>query len=251
MARKINLKCEHSRVKTLNPFEQAVVFPSKQRSKSAPKRALQLIKDAIKTRQREGVILRRRQLRGDVVLPAVYSSSMSLAHLLFPNNFPKMIATGLKKPALPHSIITYSKLVPLTQESQKGIDSFYIDIRKNRVADAWKVPYHAYSTKYYTQMRNAASKIEESGLLLNDQPMNVGIRNVNGKKEFVFFEVDEINLPKLALHVQKLPQKTGEQKLAKAQARALLDFIKTQPHKGEKISVHYQLKRELKKLAKP
>jgi 3-methyladenine DNA glycosylase/8-oxoguanine DNA glycosylase len=68
--------------------------------------------------------------------------------------------------------------------------------------------------------------------------MNVGIRKDAVGKEFVFFEVDGINLPQIKTYIEKLPQKTSSQRLLKTQAEQLFKFIMSQEVNGIRANTH-------------
>jgi hypothetical protein len=225
---KLKIKAEHAKVRTLGFFEQGKLFASKPPENKVSKRAVQLFREAERSRKEIGRIVRRQQHKKNASLPASYSSAMSLANLLFPNNFPKVIATGLKEKGNLHSSVVYSQLVPLTRESQRGIESFYHNRKQTRGLIFFKTPFEKYSVANKDSFHKVAEKIGESGLLINYNPMNVGIRENSAKKSFVFFEVFGVDLFKIKKYINKLPVSTDSQKLLKAQAERLVSFIESQ-----------------------
>ncbi len=245
MPKKINIKGEHSNVRTLGFFEQGKMFATKPASKIVSKQILQRIKDAVKSRRELGRVVRRKQHKGNTILPASYSAAMNLANLLFPKNFPKLIATGLRESGNPHALVTYSKQIPLTRESQQGIDSFYTNRIQRRGLNFIKTSYGKYADANKASIREVARKIEESGLVINDLVMNVGIRKGLGK-EFVFFEVSGIDLPQIRKYVNNLPQKTDSQKLLKSQAENLLSFIEAQEFNSLNVRTNTHMQSRVK-----
>ena len=244
---KINIKCEHANVRTLGFFEQGKVFAQKPVEKKFSKRVVQIFRDAVRSRKELGKIVLRKQHGEKSILPASYSSAMSLANLLFPNNFPRIIATGLKEQSNLHSSVVYSKLVPLKKESQRGINSFYTNRMQRRGLNFLETPYHKYSVANKTSIREVARKLEESGLVINDALMNVGISQNGAKKSFVFFEVSGIDLFKIRKYINALPTSTASQKLLKAQAERLVSFIESQEANGPdmRVNTHSQVKTKI------
>ena len=247
MSRRLNILGEHAVVRTLGRVEQAKLFASSPLKKSRGGRAFQLAKDALKTRRRMGFIIERKQHNGKVSLPASYSAAMSLAHLLFPKNFPEPVATRLKQSGQAHSKTVYTKQVSITRESQEGINSFYRDIRHSygmglqgltSILRFEDTNYYKYHKEYKVEIKAAEVKFDEMGLSVNHKEMNVGIRKLNGKKEFVFFEIDGINIEKLTDYVLKLPSQTPAQQLKKTQAMNLLKFIAVQEQKDGMVKTH-------------
>ena len=233
----MSIRGEHASVKTLTAVQQAKRFGKKTNSK------INLTKQAIATKIKLGTIVRRKHLKKGQYVPASYSAAMSLANLLFPKNFPQIIATGLKRRNQQHSSISYSKLVPLTQESQKGIESFYGEVLNKKPKSVKGTKYNEHSKKISQKLFETSMKIEESGIVLNNSPMNVGVRKSIGK-ELVFFEIGGIDLKKLHRYIRKLPQTTKAQKLTKDQAWVLFKFLKTQPVEADGlVHTHIRIKK--------
>lgn len=225
MGRDISIRGEHASVRTLSAIQQAKRFGKATTSK------LQLAKQVIATKMKEGTLVRRKHIKKGYYVPASYSAAMSLANLLFPKNFPQIVATGLKTKTQKHSNVTYTKFIPLTKESQKGIESFYDDVLNKKFRMFFnfeKTKYNKYPKKVNPKIAEISKRIGESGIVLNDYPMNVGVRRAIGN-EFIFFEVGAVDLKKLHRYIRKLPQATEKQKLTKSQAWALFEFLKTQP----------------------
>lgn len=189
-------------------------------------------------------IVQRTHIAKNSSVPASYSVAMTLANLLFPNNFPKIIATGLKDTNAQHSNTIYTKLVPLKKESLRGIESFYEERSKGNGFEAFHndSDFSRYYKKYGSDIQKISDKISaKSGLQINDSTMNVGVRK-GIKKNFVFFELDGVDLRKLGAFIQKLPASTPQQSLKKKQAVALFDFLLKQKQKGKLLNVHAQEK---------
>ncbi|MCX6803540.1 MAG: hypothetical protein NTY48_03135, partial [Candidatus Diapherotrites archaeon] len=146
-------------------------------------------------------------------------------HLLYPKNFPLIIASGVEKEHRPHgettSRVTYSKKVPLTLESQNVIEKYYL--YKSTTFHYFT----AFENKHYYKVFQQAERIfEESGIHPNSQMMNVGLRRKGNRPRFVFFEVSWINIPKLHKFIRAMPESNSAQKLRKKQAMELFEFIK-------------------------
>jgi hypothetical protein len=241
---KLKRKADHSTVRTLGFLEQGKLFASKPPEKKVSKRAIQIFRDAVRSRKELGRIVRRQQHKGDAILPVSYSSAMSLANLLFPKNFPRIIATGLKEEGNLHSSIVYSQLVPLTRESQRGIECHYSNSMQRRGL----TPFQKHSASNKNSILEATKRIEESGLFINPASMNVGIRENGAQKSFVFFEVEGIDLFKIKKYINNLPVTTDSQKLLKAQAERLVGFIESQKSNNSNlVGTHVLFKSRIKK----
>ncbi|MDD5163185.1 MAG: hypothetical protein PHD95_03175 [Candidatus ainarchaeum sp.] len=148
-----------------------------------------------------------------------YSAAMTLAYLLFPNYFPRQIASGINKKT------TFSEAIPVNSTTQKGIRAFY----SNRLA-AWENPHflkHANSTNSVVPI---IYKLVESGLIVNENVMNIGI-TPTGRP--VFFELKDINLPRLRETIMRLP--TGKRR---ERARSLFASLKKIARKKTFLRVH-------------
>ena len=231
MVRKISIKGEHSMVRSQGAFEQAGLFGTKPPEKKPVKRFLQLIKDAAKTRKITGHVVQREHTSVKRRIPASYSSAMTLAHLLYPKNFPKIIATGTKLAKELHSQITYTQYSPLTRQSQLGINSFYY--WRSGAGDA----YHKHKTQNKKAIQAAYKEIKQSGIFANKKAMNVGISKSDAKTP-VFFEVTGIYLPRLKVTIQNLPANNEEQRRTKRQAQLLLKFLEKQPNVSGLLHTH-------------
>ena len=153
--------------------------------------------------------------------PRLYSIGHSLAHLLYPKNFPKILASGLPGHSPQGSFrITYSKKAKLTKESQSGIEGYY----KSQIGSAnGAKDYSLHVAGIIRKAENLAFRIyQESGLSFNSLTMNTG-KSV--KKNVIYFELDNIYLPRTISFVEKMPQETPAQKLRKKQAYALLEAL--------------------------
>jgi len=245
MPKRINIKGEHAIVRTLGLSEQAKMFGLTPPEKKSSLKMLQFARAAERIRKREGRIVKRTHVAKDSIVPASYSAALSLANLLFPNNFPKIIATDLKKSNSVHSNTTYSKQVILTKESQRGIDSFYEERAQGNgfIAHHNNSDFSNYYKKNHLEIQKISDKISaETGLEINDGAMNVGITKKGSKSHFVFFELDGIDFGKLNNYIQKLPAQTIQQKIKKRQAELLFNLLDSQKPKNKILSVHAQQK---------
>jgi len=163
-----------------------------------------------------------------------YSLAMSLANVLYPRNFPKLIATSTKKPSEAHATKTYSELVQLDPKSQRGITNFY-NAKKINVPNL--KAYARHRARVYKQSTTVSRKIfETTGIDANMLEMNVG----RTKRNTVFFELEQINIPKLVMHIRLLPENTLRQRLTKKQALGLITSLEKSPRKGSWLKVHAQ-----------
>ncbi|MBI5554069.1 MAG: hypothetical protein HY917_05010 [Candidatus Diapherotrites archaeon] len=166
-----------------------------------------------------------------------YSTAMSIAWLLYPREFPKPIAYSLD------GAIAYSKRVPLTAQSEQGIRNFY-DPLWPRTID----PLEGSMSSFFLHndhvsdkaLNRAKTLYQNSGLLVNVKPMNVGERR-NGKP--VFFEVTKVSIPVLERRISLLPNQTPNQRIRKAQLLSLLEELRKWANGEPIVSVHDFLRR--------
>ncbi|MEI7961045.1 MAG: hypothetical protein WCI04_01800, partial [archaeon] len=154
--------------------------------------------------------------------PKGYSLGHSLAHIFYPHNFPKIIASGTHGNSTQSKFrVTYSKKINLTEESQKGIEGFY---KKNLECNDGVAHYEAHQKKLGDSAFCLADKIyQESGVFPNPRAMNAG---KSKKNKIVYFEINFVYLPRAISFVEKMPKNTPAQKLRKKQATVLLEELK-------------------------
>ncbi|MFH1256914.1 MAG: hypothetical protein V1494_06520 [Candidatus Diapherotrites archaeon] len=161
----------------------------------------------------------------DEKLSSVYTSAFCLANLLYPKEFPKIIASGLDK----HT--TYSKRVYLDNLSQKGIEAQYsfMDI-------GGKFGMHAEAIKEAAEKR-AKEIMDESGIEVDKRAFNVGCR-ADGKG-IAFFAIKKINLPRLEIRIRNSMRAGTEKKQALAMLQQLKkNSFKEGPAKPKLIRVN-------------
>lgn len=165
-------------------------------------------------------------------LPKAYSIALCIANLLYPKNFPKIIASGIDKKT------TYSKRIHLSDGSQKGINAFYKDREIARtVGGRYKNPWRGIA--FLRHEKNVAEKItkiagkieSESGIRVNYLAVNVGEKG----KEIVFFEVFSIDS-------LRLKQKIGSlrESLKKKQLLELFEELEKHCARPTLVLTHYQ-----------
>lgn len=176
---KVSINGEHSRVRSLDPL----------RAKGLGFRNRWIVKR--KARER---------------LPKSYSASMCLANLLYPNHFPRTVASGLDRKT------TFSEHVEVSERSKRAIKLVYRRVGNNPLAFLMRGfdnlrPGAPPFRRHEKQVRLEAEPIRdairnESGIRANITPMNVGFR---GRLPF-FFEISSINLFKLRDKIVSLPE---------------------------------------------
>jgi len=138
-----------------------------------------------------------------------HSLAKSIAWLLYPEHFPKPVASGTDRRT------GYTERVVLDSQSQKGIEGWY---------DGNFIAYKNHNARVIT---NASLKqeeiLDESGISANSIPMNVGVTK---KGKLMFFEVVKIFPGKLEKKILAMPEATGQESLRKKQALELLQGIK-------------------------
>lgn len=151
-----------------------------------------------------------------------YSLGMTLANILYPKETIKPLASKYPK----NPLTTYSKKVILTKTSQRGIENYYTSPDKQ--------DYKIHLSKTNSKAKKRAQNIyEESGLIFNQIPMNVGITRL---RKLIFFELASIEIPKLKKFIQKMPNS-----LRKKQAQELLKaLVELYPGK-QNINVHTKI----------
>ncbi|MBU0636448.1 hypothetical protein KKE06_05470 [Candidatus Micrarchaeota archaeon] len=137
--------------------------------------------------------------------------ALGIAHILYPQQFPKLIASGINPKTGQFSNTTFLKQIKLTRTSQKGIETFYNISRTAHTISPkkWKrdiAKFRRHSERVQKRAKELASKIaQESGIQANWKPMNVG-EKPNG--ELVFFEVPRVNLEQLEKRIRAMPNGT-------------------------------------------
>ena len=154
-----------------------------------------------------------------------YSAAMMLAHLFFPRNFPILLASGRDRKT------TYSRRVFLDKKSQEAIDSFYENESANGKRPELKARFERYGSEISERVEKTLNRIlNETGIGVNYQPMNVGIR----KEKLVFFEVWDIHLATLRKKINSMRRSRK-----KSQAIELLRIIeKDLPLNTRTVHVH-------------
>jgi len=156
-------------------------------------------------------------------LPVSYSAALCLANLLYPRNFPRLMASGLDKKT------TFSRLVEIDKPSQKAINSFY-----RRRYDSAQYKHHEINVNSEAT-HNVWLKIKkESGISINWGAMNIGFRNKNP----VFFEIHLIDLKKLNSKILALPE--GKKKQL---AMSLFKMLEEADYSGNNTIYPHTLRR--------
>ncbi len=155
-----------------------------------------------------------------------YTTAIGIAKLLYPKNFPKIVACDLK-----NRKIIYSERVFLGKRSQKGIEA--ADKPGGFRSKAFRK--HARSIK--EKARAEAVRIgEESGINVITILTNVGFSRRG--KNLVFFEVGSINIPMLEERINSMSERRPGEKLRKKQAVLLLDMLKKEAKGKDIIYTH-------------
>ncbi len=170
-----------------------------------------------------------------------YSLSMAMAHVMFPENFPKPIASGDPAPKQKsiNRQVTYSEPVLLDDQSQRAIEDIYEGMKENKIANEVAPEHMAKLGKHgiyeggQRQENSILHSFESAGIKTNSLPTNVGF-NVHGTP--IFFEVLEINVSLLEKAIKKV-----KDPLRKKQAIKVLEGLKQMiPEKDHKyfVQVH-------------
>ena len=146
-----------------------------------------------------------------------YSTAMSMAHLLFPSHFPRLVASGTDKRSV------FLEAVPLNRTSRKGINGFYEDMAADK-------NFLKHRSKVKEEINVLAREFSKAGILINRFETNVG-RTPKGN--LVFFEVGAINVRELKKYVEALPN--GHKK---KQAAELLGYLEKIAEGNQIIHVH-------------
>lgn len=150
-----------------------------------------------------------------------YNLGQTLANVLFPESFVRMIATDhAPEKSGKGSEITYSERVKLDRKSQEGIEAAYLDTNWSRK----KVAEHF---DRVTRSNLKEEIFEQAGIDVNTHPVNVGFRGFLRKKP-IFFEVRSINVQLAEEYVKKLKDKEKREI-----ALALLESLKKEIPKEE------------------
>jgi|GEM_PF-1307726 len=202
--KKINIYAEHAFVKQLTRKDKIWTFNRK---------------------MRQSIVRRTSKTENN----PYYSIAMSLAHLLYPKNFPAQIASKYEGPKKKFRT-TYSGKVTLTEKTQDGIESFYQEgipwLNETRDAHFSAINGPATQRAYEIWF--------QSGIKVNKKPMNVGL---TPKNKVIFFEVSTINLPRLECFIRSMPSSTPAQKMRRKKALSLFEeLFKNQL--TEEINVH-------------
>ena len=152
--------------------------------------------------------------------PKSYSRAMTLAHVLWPNNFPRILASGTKLSGEAHSKVTYSKRVRLTDHSEAAIHENY----EHKKLPHEKVLYKEHDRMLQKHVHTLEERLAQNGVFINYKSMNVG----KTKKGFVFFEVGMVNVILLSKYIRTLGEKTSAQRLQKKQALQLVESLKNE-----------------------
>ncbi|MDD5148102.1 MAG: hypothetical protein PHH08_01410 [Candidatus ainarchaeum sp.] len=147
-----------------------------------------------------------------------YSLGMSLAHVLFPKNFPEIVASGRGRKT------TYSAAIELDAKSQAAINDWY--------AFHMRTANFVLHEKRLKRMGidEKADALNSCGIIVNKKPMNVGVTQ---KGSLVFFEVVNVNVQLLEAKIRVLPES-----LKKKQAARLLSALKKIYNGQNEIFVH-------------
>jgi len=164
-------------------------------------------KSRIRFATRRRVIERWSKNKLDVTEVALYSHAHTLAHLLFPRNFVKPIASAIDGSA------HYSELRDIDEASRTGIIDFYKTSR-------WE-KYLNHTDRIYSndKVRDRSITLRQAGIFVNTKPMNIGFDKIG---EPVFFEIACVSPRLLKKYIQK---KVGNGTLKKKQTMELLGEI--------------------------
>ncbi|OIO27223.1 hypothetical protein AUJ14_00095 [Candidatus Micrarchaeota archaeon CG1_02_55_22] len=124
---------------------------------------------------------------------------LSLAHTLFPENFPKPIASrlrGSKPPAL------ISHFADTSLDYQKAVKEFYAADSRDSYEHSPAVKAH-YAKVYREAARKSplSQRIFKAGITVQDHPVNIGFKS-DGVTP-VFFEVAEIDSDAVLEHLDR------------------------------------------------
>ena len=220
-------------------------------AKNPAKRKLSITADHSKITQVEegplkGLVRRTTHRKMSKEQFMVYSSSMALAKLLFPENFPKQMASGWPVDAK-KGRESYSKRVELDEASNKLISSYYRfagkgDIRFGRIL-LHPIKFGRTQKKLHIAIKELIAKTQEerkkfadAGIVVSRHPANIGYDKISGKP--VFFEMCISNMNKLWEHILNLPVDTAEERLTKKQAVNLYFAIKCAYPLSDEINTH-------------
>jgi hypothetical protein len=167
----------------------------------------------------------KRTARAEV--PAVHTAAQMLAHLLFPANFPRIVASKDRK-------THFSEAVDLTPASLRGIKGYYANKDRHRIADETRFKrYRQHRRRIEERMDQKSMELENAGFSVNAFAMNTGETK---KGDIVFFEVLEVHLPTVTRQVRSLPEGP-----TKKQALALLETLKNAPIRPDgRIRTHQE-----------
>ncbi len=132
-------------------------------------------------------------------MPA-FSSALTLGNLLYPELFPKQIASGLQQGG---GIVTYSIVVDVNEITKKGINSFY-GIHGFGAEETYfsvlSVNIHRLNVR--RRAKELQKKIlEDSGIRINSHEANIG-EKVN--KGLVCFDIMDIDLNILKNKIRRI-----------------------------------------------
>jgi hypothetical protein len=149
--------------------------------------------------------------------PRTYTAAMCIASLLYPKNFPKIVASGLDRKT------TYSLKVAVDKQSKIGIQAYYAPGNQPKYAKHSK-RLAPWIVKKWRQIK------EESGIIVNTKAVNAATTK---RGSLVFFEVLYIHLPLLEKRISSMRESTR-----KRQAIALLNLLKREAKGRDSILVH-------------
>ncbi|MFH1587191.1 MAG: hypothetical protein ABID38_05005 [Candidatus Diapherotrites archaeon] len=166
---------------------------------ASAKRKLDIVGDHARTRELNAKEKRLFKGRPRMVarvskkkLMPVYSAAMTVANLLYPKNFPEMIASKRGKSGMART--TYANRVFIGREDQANIETYYTT-KNEKFKESMK--------ELDPGAKKLCDKIFlESGIHLNRKKMNVG-RIAN--RDLVSFEVAFVKIPRLRDFIKRMP----------------------------------------------
>ncbi|MDD5163355.1 MAG: hypothetical protein PHD95_04060 [Candidatus ainarchaeum sp.] len=178
------------------------------------------------------------QRKSKKILVRSYSVAMALAHILYPENFPKLVASSLDRKT------TFSEQVQTNKNSHKAVKSFYRRLPYRKALDSvfprLRVlkdlkynprKYRAHEEKVKQNAIPLADEVlSESGIEINPKAMNIGFAK-NGSP--VFFEITGIYPKVLRKKIESM-----QESLEKKQAMQLLEAIEAEAKGNVLIFVH-------------
>lgn len=208
LLRKIRVRGDHATVTTLSRKAAREFLPKTKKTQK---------KQKLRTRNQDDTRIVKRTTHEGEINPATYSVAHALAHLLFPKNFAKIIASGTDF-ELQHARTNYFVQTPTTKRYQSAVKSIY---------SGEETKHNRYEAKYSRLFNDLYRQLSKAGIYINTIGVNIGVRK-NGKRTYpVAFEIRTVSIPKLRDVVENLPSRTPEERLKKKQAMELFKYLES------------------------